>query len=179
VKPVNEQGEVLETVKPQPIGQPERIDEHTTRVVKRYTEGTTLQGFGKFRLDFLMYRWVGIDLTPASDAMLKTLELPLAIITPFLVMIVVSLVTPRNSKTALDRYYVKMKTPVDPDPEQDKRQMEQSYADPSRFDHKRLLPGTSLEFQRPTLVDALGFLIGFVICFAIVGLAILLAGIGG
>ena len=62
---------------------------------------------------------------------------------------------------------------------EDKRQMELSYADPSWFDHKRLLPGTSLEFQRPTFADAAGFLIAFAICFAIVGLAILLAGIGG
>ena len=38
----------------------------------------------------------------------------------------------------LDRYYVKMKTPVDPDPEADQRELELSLENPSRFDSRRL-----------------------------------------
>ena len=65
-------------------------------------------------------------------------------------MIVASLLTKPNSKEALDRLYVKMKTPVDSDPANDKAQMERSYAQPDRFDDRKLFPNSNLEFQRPT-----------------------------
>jgi hypothetical protein len=94
-------------------------------------------------------------------------------------MILLSLITPRNDAKALDRYYAKMKTPVDPDPAEDKRRLELSMDDPHRFDHRRLLPGTSLEIQKPTLADAVGFAVCFIICFLFIGVAILVAGIGG
>jgi len=114
-----------------------------------------------------------------SDPVLDTLRLPTRIVLPFLVMILLSLMTPRGSAQALDRYYAKMKTPVDPDPEEDKRQLELSMEDPHRFDHKRLLPGTSLEIQKPTLTDAVGFVVCFIICFLFIGVARLVANIGG
>lgn len=97
---------------------------------------------------------------------------------PFVVMIVFSLITPQNSRNALDRYYVKMKTPVGPDPEHDKAEVEMSYADPSRFDHRKLFPGTSLEFQRPTRLDVGGFILCFLMCFAVIGLVLVVAQIG-
>ena len=76
------------------------------------------------------------------------------------------------------RFYVKMKTPVDPDPEKDKAEMKKSYANPGRFDDTRMFPGTSLEVTRPTPQDFWGFLICFAICFVIIGLVLLMAGIG-
>jgi hypothetical protein len=71
-----------------------------------------------------------------------------------------------------------MKTPVDPDPEEDRRQLEESYKNPSRYDHKKLLPGTQIEIQKPTLADVVGFVISVGICFVFLGLAYWLAGIG-
>jgi hypothetical protein len=134
---------------------------------------------GLFQVDFLIYRALGIDLSRMSDAMLTAMRLPTRIILPFLVMIVLSLITPKNNPAALDRYYAKMRTPVDPDPEEDKRQMELSRQDPHRFDNKRLLPWTQLEFQKPTLADVGGFVVCFIICFLFIGLAVWVAGIGG
>ncbi|MCA9267917.1 MAG: sodium:solute symporter family protein, partial [Planctomycetales bacterium] len=68
-------------------------------------------GQGRFNLDFILYQFVGVDLTTKTRAMLETLRLPPRLITPFLVMMLISLVTPRNDREALDRYYTKMKTP--------------------------------------------------------------------
>ena len=93
-------------------------------------------------------------------------------------MIIASLFTKPNSKEALDRLYVKMKTPVDSDPANDKAQIERSYAQPDRFDDRKLFPNSNLEFQRPTPLDFWGFIGCFVICFAIIGLAILVSRIG-
>ena len=93
-------------------------------------------------------------------------------------MIIASLLTKPNSKKALDRLYVKMKTPVNPDPEQDSREIDVSYAKPNRFDDRKLFPGTQLEFQRPTAMDFWGFLACFAICFGIIGLVLWVAQIG-
>ena len=71
-----------------------------------------------------------------------------------------------------------MKTPVKPDPEEDEAELQKSYADPARFDHKKLFPNTQLEVQRPTRYDFVGFLVCFALCFAIIGLVLLVANIG-
>ena len=99
---------------------------------------------------------LGLDLTQYRKAALKTLEFPFKIIAPFLVMIIASLLTQPNSKKALDRLYVKMKTPVDPDPEGDAREIDVSYARPDRFNNRKLLPGSNWEFERPTKMGFLG-----------------------
>jgi len=138
-----------------------------------------VHGKGSFRFDMLIYdNLPGMDLTKVSNAALKTLEFPFKIIAPFLVMIIASLLTKPNSKKALDRLYVRMKTPVDPEPEKDEAELEKSYADPSRFDRNKLFPETNLEIQRPTQMDLLGFLVCFAICFVIIGLVLFVAQIG-
>ena len=86
--------------------------------------------------------------------------------------------TPAVKKEPLDRFYVKMKTPVDPDPEADKQAIEASYADPARFDDKRLVKAFGLEFQKFSVEDLVGFVICFLICFALIWLTIVLANLG-
>ncbi len=139
----------------------------------------TLTGVGSFRFDMLAYEKIpGVDLTAVSNAALKTLEFPFKIIAPFLVMILASLLTKPNDKKALDRLYVKLKTPVDPVPEIDQAEIEKSYAQPDRFDKNKLFPNSNLEFQRPTKYDVVGFLTCFALCFAIIGIVLLVARIG-
>jgi SSS family solute:Na+ symporter len=136
-------------------------------------------GLGSFRFDMLIYDKIpGVDLTKVSNAALKTLEFPFKIIAPFLVMIIASLLTKPNDKKALDRLYVKMKTPVDPVPEKDQAEIKKSYANPDRFDKNKLFPNSNLEFQRPTKYDVIGFITCFGICFVIIGLVLLVARIG-
>ncbi|MFT5469769.1 MAG: SSS family solute:Na+ symporter [Verrucomicrobiales bacterium] len=135
-------------------------------------------GAGQFRVDFLIYKLVGVDLAGASKATIKTLELPTRVVLPFLVLIIASFFTRPNSKEALDRYYVKMKTEVDPDPEGDRINLEASYNNPSRFDDRRIFKGGNLEFTIPRPKDYLGFLAAVGVCFLVVWLLVWLAGIG-
>ena len=137
-----------------------------------------LRGKGNFRVDFLLYDVLGLDLTKMPKAALETLRLPTRVILPFVVMILLSLITPRVKKEPLDRFYVKMKTPVDPDPQADRRELEASYADPTRFDDKRLVKAFGLEFQRFSVEDIVGFVVCFLICFALIWLTIVLANLG-
>jgi SSS family solute:Na+ symporter len=151
---------------------------NTVRIRQQYRPDCTLRGQGRFNLDFLIYEWVGVDLKKLSNPALETLRLPTRLVLPFVVMILFSLITRQGDKDVLDRYYAKMKTPVDPDPEIDASEMEASYRDPSRFDHRRLFPFFGLEIQKPKLLDVAGFLVAFAICFAIIGLTVWLANLG-
>ncbi len=147
-----------------------------TIVERRVGEAT---GLGTFNLDFLMYGWLGVDLAGQSPAMLKTMRLPPRLFGPFLVLIVLSLITPRNSAESLDRFYAKMKTEVKPDPEADRQELEASYADPRRFDGKKLFAANSdFEFVKPRLIDVVGFFASIAACFVILGLLIWLVNIG-
>jgi len=175
---IDENENVLTDVVPQPVGSPSMLDENTTRIVKRYDPSVRLQGTGQFRFDFLLYKLLGIDLGEYSDSTLRTLDLPPKIIVPFLVMIVVSLFTRPNSKTALDRYYVKMKTPVLGNAERDADELERSYREPERFNDRKLWPNSNLEIQKPRRSDVVGFVLSLAACFGIIALAMLITGIG-
>ena len=151
----------------------------TGGVKENEEEGGDKIGLGSFRFDMVIYdKLLGLDLTQYRKAALKTLEFPFKIIAPFLVMIIASLLTQPNSKKALDRLYVKMKTPVDPDPEGDAREIDVSYARPDRFNDRKLFPDSNWEFERPTKMDFWGFVGCFVICFAIIGVVLWVARIG-
>jgi SSS family solute:Na+ symporter len=179
VDPVGADGNKLANVRLQVIGEPVQVNDHTTRQVLSYGDDVVQRGFGNFRLEFLLYHTAGIDLSQVTGATLSTLELPAKIITPFLIMIVVSLVTKPNTRESLDRYYAKMKTPVDPDHAIDRKNLEASYADPAQFESKKLFPGTSIEASRPTRTDVVGFVVCFAVCFLIIALAVWAANIGG
>ena len=120
----------------------------------------------------------GIDLSVASKATLETLRLPSRLLTPFLVLIVLSHLTRREDQDVLDRYYAKMNTPVDPDPEADQQKLEAAYASPSSTEGRKIFPGSDWEFVRPTMTDWIGFLVSCLVCFLIIGLLTWLASLG-
>ncbi|MCH2367878.1 MAG: hypothetical protein MK554_11790, partial [Planctomycetes bacterium] len=157
----------------------ERVNPDGTRLTyKRYPDGTKLRGEGFFNIDFLFYGAVGIDLDGLSKEAVEALRVPLKVTIPFLVMIIASLLTKPNRREALDRFYVKMKTPTEIDPGKDREELELSYAEPDRYDYKKLFPGTALEFQRPGRADIAGFALS---CLGVVGvilLALWVAGLG-
>lgn len=175
---IDESGAPLEGVEPVPVGEPIQVNDRVSQQILAYPEGTRFQGQGNFQLDFLLYSLLGIDLTTKTNATLATLELPPKIIMPFLVMILASLLTPPVRREVLDRYYIKMRTPVDGDPDLDRQKLEAAYNDPPASEHRKLFPGTSLEFQKPTMADALGFIACWIICGLIIVLALFVAQIG-
>jgi len=160
---------VLETV--------EKREEAGKLILVQQHKGPMI-GAGDFRIDFLIYQWLGLDLANASKATIETLRLPTRLVLPFLVLIVASLLTQRNSKKALDRYYVKMKTEVVPDHQADRENLEKSYQNPRRFDDRLLFPGTDFEFVKPRPKDCYGVLISIGICILVIALLAWLANIG-
>lgn len=153
-----------------------RNEGNKTVVTKTYD--CELKGTGNLTIDYFLYQLIGVDLPAKSNAMLDTLSLLPKIIAPFLVMILVSLFTRKTPQERLDRYYAKMRTPVDPDPDQDEAKLEAAYAHPNDTVRRKLFPGTDLEFQKPTRTDLIGFGLCFATCFFIIWLAAEIAGIG-
>ncbi len=135
-------------------------------------------GRGRLNVEMLLYRAMGLDLEGRTDADLATLRMPLKLILPFVVMCLVTFITPRNDKSALDRFYAKMRTPVQYGPEEDQRQLQLAYENPAELDRHKLFPGTDLEITKPTLTDILGFIVCLGICFAFVRFAVWITSIG-
>lgn len=148
---------------------------NVTTVIER--QRGDFEGKGQFNLDFLLYALAGADLSTASKATLETLRLPPRVLTPFLVLILVSYLTPRNSQIALDRYYAKMNTEVDPDPVRDAAKLQQAYDQPDRYADLKIFAG-DLEFVRPSSKDVVGFIASIGVCAAVIALLVWLAGLG-
>ena len=166
-----------ESVQPEVI-KTDQIDKYTTRETLAYPEGTELIGDKNLKLNLVLYKPF-LDMKTKSGSSLNALELVPKIVMPFLVMIFCCFLTRPNSQQALDRYYAKMKTPVDPDPEKDQAKLAAAYADPGNTERVKLFPNSNLEFQKPTFADIAGFVISVITCFAIIGFAFWMAGIGG
>lgn len=114
---------------------------------------------------------LGIDTGTYSAGGLATLGLIEKIISPFVVMVVVSFFTTKNSTAALDRYYKKMRTPVDPDLKLDQQNLDAVYAEPAMDEQLKLFPGSSIEINRPTRTDIVGFVVMMACCCLVIGLA--------
>ena len=135
-------------------------------------------GRGFFNLEMAFLAWIGMDLAALPNPMIETLRLPFRIVLPIVLMVLISLFTSPLNKKVLDRFYVRMKTPVKPDPEEDRREVELSYQNPDRFESQKIFPGTNFEFTKWDKVDTVGFLFGVLGTILVIALTLLLARIG-
>jgi SSS family solute:Na+ symporter len=117
-----------------------------------------VRGAGMLNIGLLTLDWMGFDLSKNPYALNETLRLIIRGTWPFFLLIVVSLMTKPCEKDRLDRLFVKMKTPVVGDSEEDKRQMALSYENPQRFDYKKLFPNSNWEFEKLDRVTIKGIL---------------------
>ena len=97
-----------------------------TKGIKVDPEGNRY-GSGMLNLELVLLDKIGFNLQNNPYALNETIRILIRTLTPFAVLIAVSFLTRRDDKTMLDRLYVKMKTKVHPDPQEDAWQMELSY----------------------------------------------------
>jgi hypothetical protein len=128
-----------------------------------------LEGIGRFNVEAYALHAVGVPVRRFTPAGLLATRWIFDGVLPFVVLIGLSVVTPRSAPHRADGFYAKLKTPVAPTPEMDRAEVEKSYADPRRFDREKLLPATNWEFTKWTGKDFAGFF-G---CWGIVGLILL------
>jgi solute:Na+ symporter, SSS family len=116
------------------------------------------EGIGRFNDEIYLLSRLGMDMTEFSPAGLSTARYLVDSILPLLMLIGLSYVTRQTDPVRVARFYVRMKTPVSPDPAEDALAVQASYAEPSRFDHTKLFPGTDCELTKWDKMDILGFL---------------------
>lgn len=126
------------------------------------------QGRGLFRAEIYLLHTIGCDVAAFTPAQLMAGRYLVDGLFPILVLIVVSLLTRRTDAQRVARFYARLKTPVAPTLEDDAREVEKSYAEPTRFDHQKLFPRTDWEFTKWNREDWLGFLA----CCGLVGLVL-------
>jgi SSS family solute:Na+ symporter len=175
--------------KPEPI----EVGETYTREYKQparslfWTRGIILnenqqpQGEGMLKPSLVIWQLLGFDLTKNKYALNETIKVLTKLIFPFLLVIIISLMTrhPRDEEKVLDRFYAKMKTPVSGDKDKDEKELQLSYENPHRFDDQLLFPKTQWQFTKWNKTDTVGFLIALGMIFAILGLLFLLVNLGG
>jgi solute:Na+ symporter, SSS family len=119
-----------------------------------------------------------VDLSELPYAKVETIRTLLKIFLPFSVIIIVSLLTRPDDKQQLERFYVKMRTPVHVDKKVDQMEMEISLANPNRFHERLLLPNSQFEIFKWNRVDTIGFVLSVLTVFGIIGMLYVLLNIG-
>ena len=144
------------------------------------TDNEVEKGVGMLSLELIILDKLGFKMENNPYALNETIRILIRTLFPFLILIIVSLYTkiPAKEEKNLDRFYVKMKTKVQTDKEEDAKEMAISYANPHRFDHKKMLPNTSWEFMKWSREDTTGFLTAILVVIGILGLLYLVVNIG-
>jgi SSS family solute:Na+ symporter len=149
-----------------------------TQGIKTDDEGVR-RGRGMLNLGLLTLYWLGWDLTTNPFALNETLRILLRTILPFLIIFIASFMTRHRDERALDRFYAKMRTPVQTDREADRLELEKALSHPESTLHMKMFPHSQWEIRKWNKVDVLGFLISVAVAFGIIGLLFLVVSIGG
>ncbi len=144
-------------------------------------ETSKLEGNGLLSLELVMLDAMGWDLSSNKYAVNETIRILIRTFFPFLIIFIFSFLYKQTPKelSVLDRFYVKMKTKVLEDKDEDQRELEISYANPHRFDHRRMFPNTQWEILKWNRGDTVGFLLALGMVFAIIALLYFLVNLGG
>jgi SSS family solute:Na+ symporter len=133
-----------------------------------------LKGIGRFRIQIIILKSLGLNASRLTTSQLNTAVFLFDALVPFLLLILLSLLTKSNDKAILDRFYARLHTPVDKDSEKDAAEVQMSYDSPTRWNDKKLFPNSSIEILRPNREDLSGF---FISCLVVVGIVGMLYGL--
>lgn len=120
------------------------------------------EGLKRFQFENWLSWRLGLPLERWGSAGLITNRWMMDAMLPFILLISISLLTPRPRPESaefarLARFYARLKTPVKSDLAEDALEVAASEANPTRYDHRKMFPGTDWEFTCWTMGDYLGF----------------------
>jgi SSS family solute:Na+ symporter len=138
---------------------------------------SVLVGRGRFRTSLLIPALLGIDLRHLSKGALIAIGYYLDVVIPFLLLVVVSKLSPMNGQETLDQFYGRLHTPVRAG-QDDAHEMALTRLVPTRFQHRKLFPKTHIEFEKPSRRDIVGFLLSWLAVGGVLVMMVALAKIG-
>jgi Na+/proline symporter len=128
----------------------------------------------RFNFEVWVLGKAGVDVASLNQTQRFTLQFFFDGLFPFVVLILVSLVTKPTDPARVAWFYGKLKTPVGDTPELEAAAMEETRVNPTRFDHTKLVPGSNWEFCRWDRTDTIGFIACCATSAAIVGFFVFL-----
>ncbi len=155
---------------PTPVLFEEIVELDTPAGIQRY-------GAGLAQPNLLLLHALGINLKTWPKAVLAAVPFYMNALMPFILLIIVSLLTKPTDEKSLDTFFAKLHTPVSTDPVTDQREVALSIKEPHRFDQQKLFPGSAWEIMKPSRIVTYGFIICFGIALAVMGFAFVLANI--
>lgn len=129
------------------------------KVVRQNPEdpNSPMIGEGRFEAELWVMSWFGIDFSTYRKSHLVAARFFFNALFPFVVLVIVSLLTKPVGRERLDYFYGKLFTPVKRCPEEDEKAVAYAASNPESLRSKKLFPGTSWEFGKMDRVDYLGF----------------------
>ncbi|MDZ7617174.1 MAG: sodium:solute symporter family protein [Patescibacteria group bacterium] len=136
-------------------------------------------GAGQLNLELVALDWLGFDLGRNSYAVNETVRILIRMVVPFLVLFAFTFLGVPDDRVMLDRFFVKMRTKVCRDRDEDAREMALSLAHLDRHRDRLLFPGSQWEFLKWQREDWGGFLLSVLAAAAILAVMGWLVGLGG
>ena len=128
------------------------------------------RGMGRFHAELWLLSLAGMDLAGCTKAQLVALRFLFDALFPFALLFLFSLFTRPAPKEAMDRFYARIHTPVQPTPEADEEAVARTAARPEEMEARKLFPGSQWEIAKPGKGD----LLGFGGCWLVVGIILFL-----
>lgn len=152
---------------PLPISVGERYD-HTYVFEKRglfWAQGIQIDsegrayGSGLFSTELWILDQLGMDLENNPYALNETLRILFRTLLPFVIFIVVALLTRPDPEPVLNRFYAKMRTRVLVNRDEDAAAVQRSLDDPHYLDHQLVFPHSQFEIYKWNREDWTGFIL--------------------
>jgi Na+/proline symporter len=129
-----------------------------------------LEARGYFYPELVLLQWLGLDLHNKPYALNETIRMLIRLISPFLILIVVSLLTKPQNEKSIENFFLKMRTRVRGlGPDADKEDIQQSILNPEKTKEVLLFPDTEFEIYKWNKQDVTGFLVSVLIVFVVLG----------
>jgi len=142
-------------------------------------DGGKPRGEGTLQVELVALDRLGWDLTKNTYSLNETLTFLFRIIVPFAVLMLVAVFTQPEPKEPLDQFYGKMLTPVVGSHEDDAQAMALTRANPHRFDHLKMFPGSAWEMRRWNREDWGGVVGSCLVGAGVVVLLLVVVTLGG
>ncbi len=165
------------------LGEPFTITTAATSRAVFWDEGLRqddqgLYGAGYFKVELVLLHLLGIKLERLQPPQVEAISLLIRLLLPFVLVIGVGRLTAPMPTDHLDRFYAKMRLPVDEDRETDAAALAAAQADPASTLPHKLWPRSNWEFTRLARYDLWGMAIAAGVAVLLTVLVLVLARIG-
>jgi solute:Na+ symporter, SSS family len=114
-------------------------------------------GMGRFHAEIWVLSWLGVDFTRFSKAQLVAVRFYFDALFPFFLLFLFSFFSRPVAKEDLDKFFVRLRTPVQATPEADRQALADAGGRFETFEKDKIWPGSNWEIYKPGWRDVLGF----------------------